>query len=780
MGQQLKLMWSKIFNCINKKLSLLVLVISCIGSFLFFSVKDNLPLALHKASSVALFDRYQQLLRIQLTGDEKYRLQTHLKDIDSNFIKSLLSKEDQYFYYHLGVNPISLANGFYRTYILKDRRVGASTITMQVVRLMEPDSTNHLWGKIKQIFKAIFLELQYSKVQILEAYLSWAPYGSNIEGVQAACLGYFKKTCSKLTNEEIKLLIQIPQNPQKFLQLAHAAKKNYPYFAPHFTEWVLNEVNNKPLNKSLIHTTLNLKLQNKFELLASEYLQQIKSTGVNNLSVLYIDNLTGEVLVYIGSANFFDVKIKGQIDGNQSLKAPGSTLKPFIYGLAFDQGLIHPQSLVKDIPMNFAGLAPENFDSEYMGLLPAEQALILSRNVPVVELAQFLKKPSFYDFMKNKISQKLKPESYYGFSLELGGVEMTSLDLAQMYLNLAQLSSAKKITWNKNIKNEFVDQKNLPQDRLSLSAEASYLVAQILKKNPRQENSPLSEIVQESLPYFWKTGTSKSYKDAWAVGTIGNKTLVVWLGDHDKISNPALVGRQIAGPLFFKFYDYLKNSQPNFQDKNPVWNSRVGLNLKNVDICSVSKKMLTSACGHHHETVAVIPATSPIANCDVHRTIYENKHGQIFCEPQEETQAKNIEVWPSYVVEFYKRAGLKYTPGKNILAYQQLNCQRQIFSASTIVSPQPFIKYIIRKGQSAMTQIKIPLKAQVSASTKYIDWFVNQNYIGRKFFNKSEEDLFFETARPGNYNVSFVDNLGTTENTTFEVQVESVNSTRAE
>lgn len=745
-----------------------------LAAFRFFYIDNLVQL---KSYSKVIKDRNNQILRVTLSGDEKYRINSNLSEIDEKLIKAFLNKEDKYFYSHLGFNPVSLARAIYKSYVVKSSRQGASTITMQVSRLMYPESTKSVFGKFLQLLNSVELEFLYSKNEILQAYLNWAPFGSNIEGVGAACFIYFGKSCQKLTMKEISYLVNIPQNPQKYLAQALLKKKRIPYLAPHFTDMILSQANiiDNPKMQS-IRTTLDSRMQKNIENISFKYFTQIQKYGIKNFSVVIMDTRENEILSYIGSADYFNKDIKGQIDANRSLKPPGSTLKPFIYALALQQGLIHEKSLLKDTKMSFSGVNPENFDSQFMGPIASDQALVLSRNLPAVDLASKLNSPTLYDFLKNKSSIKFRDEKYYGLSLALGGVEFTMLDLIKLYSSLANLGHYQNIKYflNESKKNS----KNININKI-LTAESSYIVLQMLKKNPRFEGSTIQDLIQQKIPIAWKTGTSKSYKDAWTIGLVGNLLVGVWFGDNDREMNPSLVGRSMSGPLFFQIFDYIKND-PKLaaQQENPYWNSRLGLNIKTAHICSVSKKIATENCQHKTEEALFIPSISPIEKCQIHRKlIFDITSHKYECLPPKNVNSdrqkieKIVEVWPDDLMEVFRQSGLK----KDAFSQHKVQCDRSSLATQevflkdlVITSPQNNIDYILQVGQKGVRDLKVELKALSESDSSYLDWFVNKEYIGR---SGKLEPLFYHVKNPGQYNIYVKDNLGRSQSSQFNVKV---------
>lgn len=764
-------------NKFKKLVNVLIVVFGLFSLIWIFPILNNGHLVSKKNYSQIIYDRDDKILRITLSGDEKYRLYNTESEIDKNLQIAFLNKEDKYFYYHFGFNPVSLVRAFYKSFILKSSYQGASTITMQVVRLLYPESTKTLTGKINQILLSIQLELLYSKQEILNAYLNWAPFGSNIEGVESACLIFFKKKCMNLSQHEINFLVQIPQNPQKYSNIANINKKELPFLAPHFVDYILQS----NLNQKKLKTTLDYGLQFQIQQISEKYFNKIKHFGVKNYSLMLVDTRENEVLAYLGSADYYNQSIKGQVDSNRSLKPPGSTLKPFIYALALQQGLIHEKSLLKDTKMSFAGINPENFDEQFLGPLSSDQALVLSRNLPAADLASKLKSPTLYEFLKFKSSMKFRDEKYYGLSLALGGVEFSNIDLIKLYSALSRLGQYRdlKFTFLNSKKIAAVNKINDQTEQI-LSSEASYIVLQMLKKNQRNESATLNDLIDQKIPVAWKTGTSKSYKDAWTIGLIGHLALVVWFGDNDREMNPALMGRSLSAPLFFQIYDFIRNNTKLAQQQSaPYWNSKIGLNVKLAEICSVSKKLKTANCQHKTEQALFISSVSPIEKCQIHRKLFYNLTNHKYICPENiniksspQFIEKIVEVWPDDLIDLYEKSGLR----KELLSSQKIVCHSKN-SVSTdpvliknliITSPQENIDYLIQLNKTGLIKNKIQLRALSESDSRYMDWFVNQSYIGRTFKN---DHLFFDAQQPGRYTVFVKDDIGRSQTSYFNVKV---------
>ena len=408
-----------------------------------------------------VFDRNGQQLWMTLSRDEKYRVFTPLDRISPRLVQATLLHEDRFFGEHPGVNPVAVLRAAWH-FCRGERRGGASTITMQLARLRAHMQTRTLRGKLAQMLRALELERHYSKAQLLEAYLNLAPYGRNIEGVGAASEIYFGKEPAQLTLHEAIALSLIPQSPSRRALRAEnnanaqTAARDRLYdrltagddaigksfsaradakremFAPHFTTEILQRTTDRE-----IHSTLDLDLQRLIERRIADYVAANHARGIHNAAAMLVDSRTMEVLAQVGSADFANASIDGQVDGTRSARSPGSTLKPFVYALALDQGLIHPLTMLQDAPRSFGAFDPENFDREFVGPIKATDALARSRNIPAVTLASELHGPTLYGFLKRAGVNLPRAEKFYGLALPLGGAEVTMEDLVRIYGMLA-------------------------------------------------------------------------------------------------------------------------------------------------------------------------------------------------------------------------------------------------------------------------------------------------------------------------------------------------------
>lgn len=762
---------------------ILVLLVVSMCTLLFFMPAP--PLMSGTPHSQAVYDDQNQLLRMTLSQDAKYRLWTPLTAISPQLITATLLQEDQYYRWHLGINPVSLLKAGWKTYIGGPRRMGASTITMQVARMAYGLNTKTLSGKIRQIIYALQLECHYNKNQILEAYLNLAPYGNNIEGVGAASLIYFNKPANQLTLPEALTLVVIPQNPTKRIHdlsaLKAARDKLYgrwltehaedshqkalmalplqirnlhsiPFLAPHFVNEVLANTNKNDID---IHTTLNLRMQRVVERVARHYVARKKNLGVNNVAVLLIDTRDMGIKALLGSENFFNTAIGGQINGTETKRSPGSTLKPFIYALAMDQGLIHPATVLKDVPHSFGSYNPENFDYDFMGPVKARDALTLSRNIPAIYLAEQLKQPSLYEFLQQAGVRDLKSESYYGLALVLGGAEMSMRELVGLYAVLANEG-----VWQPLRSRQEVAEKTRKR---VLSPEASYLVLEMLQ-NTQGTNGDQAALQKQQVSVAWKTGTSSGYRDAWTLGIMGHYVLGVWIGNFNNQGNPVFVGKEMAAPLFFEIANAVNIQIPS---KLEVQKNPGSLNLTKVEVCKASGMLPTRYCTDT-ESVWFIPGKSPIKTDTIHREIAINsKTGSRACQFDKNTRFEVYEFWPSDLLRIFKRAGIqrRIPPAYDVAC--DLNAKSDAGFAPQIQSPQTQVNYVARLD--SLKDTTIPLTAVVDAGVRNLYWFLNDAFIGKTTRDKA---LLWQ-AKPGHYVVRVVDDFGRADARDVVVRVEN-------
>ena len=528
------------------------------------------PLALEM--SVEVLDRDGDLLRAYTVADGRWRLALPPDKVDPLYLRMLLAYEDKRFRVHSGVDWRSVLRAGLQAAWNGRVVSGGSTLTMQVARLLEEGTTGQVGGKLRKMRVALALERRLTKDQILQLYLHLAPFGGNLEGVRAASISYFGKEPKRLTPAEAALLVAIPQSPEsrrpdRAADRAEAARnrvlqravqegvidadeaeaalreevpglrKPFPALAPHLADRARQE---EP--QALAHRlTIDGKLQRKLETLAQEALagrgEQLQ------IAILVADHASGEILASVGSAGYQADLRQGFVDMTRALRSPGSTLKPLVYALAFDEGLGHPETMIDDKPMSFGAYAPQNFDKLYMGTIRMREALQLSRNIPVVELTDALGPAKLISAMEKAGMKPVFPGNQPGLAIALGGVGVTLTDMVQLYAAIARGGVVRPLSWRLDTE--------VPGGQRVVSEVAAWQVGDILAGLAPPPGAPSNRLA-------YKTGTSYGHRDAWAIGFDGKHVIGIWMGRADGTPVPGAFGADVAAPVLFQAFNRLK------------------------------------------------------------------------------------------------------------------------------------------------------------------------------------------------------------------------------
>ena len=516
------------------------------------------------AYSTLVVDRDRKLLRPYPTVEGRWRLPVGVGDVDPRFFALLFAYEDKRFRSHPGVDPVALVRAAWQ--LVANGRIvsGGSTLTMQVARLLEPRADRTFAAKLRQVVRAVALERALSKDEILALYLALAPYGGNLEGVRAASLAYFAKEPRRLSLSEAALLVALPQSPearrpdraesaarsardrvldrmagllpadeiaQAKAEPVPAARQKMPALAPHAADQVVAAAPDRALHR----LTIDANLQRRLEDLARE---RARALGPQiSVAIVAFDHASGEVLARVASADYFDEARAGQVDMTAALRSPGSTLKPFIYGLGFEDGLIHPETLIEDRPLRFGSYAPENFDSSFQGTVTIRKALQLSLNVPAVAVLDAVRASRMTARLAQAGAPLVLPKGEQpGLAMGLGGVGVTLADLTRLYGGLARGGTTMALHESAGTP--------APAPQRLLDPVAAWYVANVLLGTPPPAHAAAGRVA-------FKTGTSYGYRDAWSVGFDGKITIGVWVGRPDGTPMPGLIGRTAAAPILF-------------------------------------------------------------------------------------------------------------------------------------------------------------------------------------------------------------------------------------
>ncbi|HEX4957824.1 MAG TPA: penicillin-binding protein 1C [Lacibacter sp.] len=750
-------------------------IVLCLVS-LFFLLHWLFPLPDKIEYSTLVTDNKGEVIHAFLTKDEQWRLKTELQEISPLLRKTIVQKEDKYFYYHFGINPVALVRAFAMNLFTGRRTSGASTITMQVARALEPKRRT-LGNKFIELFRAVQLEMKYSKAEVLQLYLNLVPYGGNIQGVKSASVLYFGKNPDHLSLAEITALSIIPNRPSslvigknndeiikqrnKWLQrfakeqlftakeiedaLAeplNAKRNSMPQLAPHLSTKL------KQSGGPIIHTNLQLNTQLKTEKLVQDYVRTLRLSNIRNAAVMIIDNETHNVIAYVGSGDFKDTLDGGQVNGAAAVRQPGSTLKPLIYGLCFDEGLLTPKRTMNDVPVNYGGYAPENYDKTFNGPVTVEYALEHSLNIPAVRaLNQLGTERMIAQLSSIGFTQIQQKQKGLGLSLILGGCGTTLEQLTGLYSCLA----------NEGLyyRSAFIKDDSKPTARRILSAEAAYMVTDILSRINRPD-FPLHWEATAHLPKIaWKTGTSYGRRDAWSIGYNKKYTVGVWVGNFSGEGNAQLSGAQTATPLLFRIFNTLD------YDADRAWYTPPA-DLEQRKICSETGMPPAAHCTHLVLDY-FIPGISSTQTCNNYEEIAvsENKTMSYCksCEPANGFKRKGYKLLSPELQQWMQTHGLAYEP----IPAHNPDCEK-IFTggAPQIQSPVNGTEYLISKKHPEPLQLVCKTGNDVSK----VYWYINNQFYKAAEANSKQ---FFVPAE-GSIKISCTDDKGRNRDVMIKVK----------
>lgn len=724
---------------------------------------------LTRPHSQFVYARGGEMLGAYASSDGFWRRPVRLEDLSERLVQTVLVCEDRWFYVHPGVNPLSLLQAAWDN--VRAGRVvrGGSTISMQIARMMEPKERT-VGSKLVEILRALQLEWHYSKEQLLECYFNMVPYGGNIEGAGAASWFYFGKDAGELTWAESAVLAGIPVSPNRYRpdrapeecrkrrdrilrllaergvitpkQLQGAlseqmpqARLERPDFAPH----VRRDVAAMFPDSSVLVTSIDFQFQRIAERLARRHAERLAPDEVHNLSVVVVDNATREVVALVGSADFNDRRHHGQINGALAPRSPGSALKPFVYALGFETGQVAPLSRLPDVPVDYSGYRPENYDEGYRGVVSVTEALVQSYNIPAVTLASRVGLEKVFDVLQASGVSTLREHYYdHGLPLVLGGCEVKLAELTNAYAVLASGGEYRPLAWLAGSSADTAIR--------VLSGEACWLVTGILAELERPD-LPASWEFTEDLPRVaWKTGTSYGRRDAWTIGYNPHYTIGVWAGNFSGEGSVDLVGAESAAPVMFDLFNQV------MRGRDPVWFARPE---------GVSQRLVCAESGmppNDPQAATVweeyIPGVSPSAPCNVHQTIFvDTATGYRLlpaCVRDERAVRHRVAIWPPRIATWLDRAG-QIAP----LPPLSPDCRGQLAAEGPVISsPVDDARFVLQSGRPREYQ-KIPLVASSETGGK-LHWFVDRELLAS---GRAGEALFY-APEPGRHTLLCVDDQG--------------------
>lgn len=760
--------------------------------------------------SSALTDRHGKLLEMRLAEDGIYRLRTPLSELPPEWITATIHYEDRWFAKHPGVNVPALFRAAWGT--LTHRPMGASTLTMQLARIRLGLETRTVSGKLAQIFWALRYEAHYTKDEILEAYLNLAPYGGNVEGAGAAAQTWFGRAPAELTPAQSLSLTIVPQNPvarrpgstawrEAFARVgaellrddvfsetlapaftkAAAPKVTGPAGLPHLARHDARLVANLAPGVR-VRGTIDLELQQSLETIVEDTVARLSPWGITNAALAVSDARTGEVLAHVGSAGFERAEIEGEVDGLTALRSPGSTLKPFLYGLALDQGLIHSETVLMDRPQGFGGWRPENADGDFEGPIPASAALLKSRNLPAVSLARQVN-PDLYDLLTRAGVELPQSKAHYGLGIALGNAETTMADQLRLYgalvsdglvrpLVLGYAEDSGTVTTSKPVTLGNKDAAPI------LTPESAAIVREVLARG----GETVRTAAEKPLRAGFKTGTSQGFRDARASGTVGPYVLTVWLGNFDGRGNPHLQGATVAVPLWLEAAariarhpgldfppmreipkassaaglatDSRAASAPASSADNP-------LNVIRLPVCRETGDVDTTLCPNRTTEALFIPGVSPVRPTGIlRRVLVDRRTGLRACvDDPTVTERRVYAFWPSHALAMLRQAG---RPVETPPAWMPGCGVRAAGRSPEILSPEGgSVRWTERDGFARVT-----LSAGTDTDARTVHWFADGTYVGKSVPNRALATTF--TA--GDHRIEAVDDQGRTQSVRFTVK----------
>jgi penicillin-binding protein 1C len=741
----------------------------------FFPLQDEV-----KYSTVVL-DGDGEVIHAFLTPDDKWRMKTDLSEISPVLRKTLIAKEDKHFYRHFGVNPFAIIRALFNNIVGQKRTSGASTITMQVARMLEPKQRTY-FNKLLEIFRALQLEWKYSKDEILQLYFNLVPYGSNIEGVKSVSVLYFNKNPDRLSLAEVTALSIIPNRPSslrlginndkiirernKWLLLfgtsglfdaktiaesmdepLDVVRSEAPKRAPHLATKLKRDM---PV--TTIKTFLQMQMQSKVEKLVGDYARELSSLGIENASVIITENATGKVLCYVGSSDFFNARNSGQVNGAAAVRQPGSTLKPFIYGLNFDLGFLTPKYTLTDVPININGFQPENYDEQFHGYVTTEFALKNSLNIPAVKALNRIGVDALVAMLKKcNFRQIAKDEKKLGLSLALGGCGVSLEEMTGLYTALASNGIYKPLRFCEQTGESPKDTQQI------LSPSAAYMLSEILSKYDRSDMPAAWSQSANTPKIAWKTGTSYGRRDAWSIGYNQNYTVGVWVGNFSGVGVPELNGAAVATPLLFNIFNAIDKSNTVRWYSMPT---ECGLRI----VCAESGMLPGPYCENQVSDV-YIPLISPLETCNRQKEICVSADEKTSfcknCQPPNGFKKKVYDI-VSPEMQFYfeqKRIAYDELPAHNRA------CDRVISDGGPIIRyPVNGSEYLISKTSPEPLQ----LQCDAGSDVKRVFWYVNNKLVKEC----SPRENPFIIPDEGKLKISCTDDRG--RNTDIRIEVKYV------
>ncbi|MCK5687112.1 penicillin-binding protein 1C [bacterium] len=764
------------------KIFIILFLISSITFAIFALWLSELPEQLFPDDySTVILDRKGNIIRAFLNSSEQWCFRPEPETvIPEKLIKSAVLFEDRRFWTHPGVDIYSIIRAIGQNLGSMKKVSGASTITMQVIRLSTRNKRTY-FNKFKEMLQSLRLERNLSKKQILHLYFNHAPYGGNIIGYEAASWRYFGKTAQQLTWSESASLAIIPNTPalwnskqgrkklinkrnrllKRLLNSGEISKSTYllslqeklpegqisfPFKAPHFSRMVRSKHKGKT-----IKTTLDSSIQEKVEISVKNFIHRISDIGIHNAAVIVSENPSGKIRAYVGSQNYFDEKNQGKVDGVIAPRSTGSILKPFLYALAIDKGHIIPQSLIKDIPTYFGAYSPTNYDMKYSGIISAKDALIRSLNVPAVRLLAMTGVDTFYNMLKNSgITTLFRGYDEYGLTLVLGGSEVKLLELGGLYNGLANSGKFKSLV--------YLQTENKTKEIKLLSSGSCGMILDSLKEVKRPGTEFYWHKFQDHFPLAWKTGTSFGHRDAWAAGVNPQWTICVWIGNFDGRGNRELTGSKTAGPLLFTIFGQLPKDPLKF------WFEKPDMDYKTEKVCKQSGYKFTNNCTDSIDVK--IPFETFLRQCPYHKSLSFNKNmTHEVCSrcwsPDDRIVQKKL-LFPPEVVQYLKESGQPYFTA---LPHKTSCTARPTGNSIDFIYPINGSRIVLPRELDGQYQ-KIVVRLASRTENNRVFWYLDDKFL----LETSKDHTFSHAFSQGKHSLLAIDAAGNQKKIKFHIE----------
>ncbi len=758
----------------------------CVLAFLLLDHLFPFPLQrLERPAAVVVEDRSGEPLRMFLPPDERWRLPVGYDELPEELRRAIVASEDRRFFLHPGVDPLAILRALGQN--LRAGRVvsGASTLTMQIARMTDP-APRTLPSKVREAFRALQLEREFSKPELLEMYLNLAPYGGNLEGVGAASRFYFGKPVEQLALAEIGLLVALPRSPTYYDPVKHNAAARrardkvlrqlrdrgaflaaeveeasripvpkrrlpVPFEAAHFARRVAGVAARGERRR--LRTSLDLGLQRVAEEKVAGHARRLRPEGIANAAAVVIDNRTRQVRAWVGSAGFGEEEFEGQVDGVLARRSPGSTLKPFLYGAAFDRGYVVPASYLLDIPTDYSGYVAENYDGRFRGRVEVQQALVQSLNAPAVRLLARVGVGELLELLHGGGGESLdRPANLYGLPLILGAGELSLLELTQLYTVLANGGAFRPVTWARDVEEDLLGGEEL------LSRESAWLLTELLLRLQRPDLPRAWRLARSAPAVAWKTGTSYGHRDAWAVGFSRRFSIGVWVGNFDGKPRHGISGAEHAAPLLFDLFRALDPGGPG--PRKPT-----GLRLGKLEVCALSHQLPGPHCPKTVRITA-LPGKTRLKVCTYHRrALADAATGELLderCLAGRERAWREFVAFPGELVAWWRSRGQEVPEAPTFAQ----DCGAGAGGRGPkILSPDPATPYRLRKEAPLQDQ-RLPLIARAAPEARELYWYRDGRLVG----TTPPAQRLLLTPRQGRHRLVVTDDLGRSSGITYRVE----------